>query len=265
MNPWIYKYYIEPIVLDSGYNPVNTITWALLLGVFLILISRIFRRMQLRLDDDLLIYTLPYVLAGSSLRVVEDANLVAAPAKYFLITPLIYLLVAVATFVSLVLCRKLFVHYYRAYAAVGVGWTAANLTVLFMSGVEMPWVPLVVISLGGGVTGALYLLRGRLAFLSDRFNLLILLAHMLDASSTYLGVDWLGYSEKHVVPTLLINLTGTALVMYPLKLMVLLPLLYLMEGALREEPSTRTLVRLALLVLGLAPATRNTLRMTLGI
>jgi len=265
LHPWIYKYYIEPIVLDSGYNPINTITWAVLLGIFLILISRAFWRMQLKIDDQLLIYTLPYVLAGSSLRVVEDANLVAAPAKYLLITPLIYLLVAAVTFVTLILSRKLFVHYYRVYASVGLGWTAANLTVLFMSGMEMPWVPLVVIVLGCGVTGILYLLRGRLVFLSDRFNLMILLAHMLDASSTFVGVDWLGYSEKHVVPTFLIDLAGTALVMYPLKLVVLLPLLYLIQGTLREEPATRTLIKLALLVLGLAPATRNTLRMALGI
>jgi uncharacterized membrane protein len=87
---------------------------------------------------------------------------------------------------------------------------------------------------------------------------------MLDASSTYIGVDWFGYYEKHVVPTYLIDLVGTAAVMYPLKLVVLLPVLSIIDEAL-EEPSLRNLAKLALITLGLAPAVRNTLRLALGI
>ena len=37
---------------------------------------------------------------------------------------------------------------------------------------------------------------------------MIIYAHMLDASSTYLGVDWFFYHEKHVLPTYLIDLAG---------------------------------------------------------
>jgi uncharacterized membrane protein len=87
---------------------------------------------------------------------------------------------------------------------------------------------------------------------------------MLDASSTYIGVDWFGYYEKHVVPTYLIDLTGTASIMYPLKLLVLLPLLSIIDKYI-EDKSLLNLTKLALIVLGLAPAIRNTLRLTLGI
>jgi uncharacterized membrane protein len=87
---------------------------------------------------------------------------------------------------------------------------------------------------------------------------------MLDASSTYIGVDWFGYYEKHVVPTYLIDLTGTAAIMYPLKLLVLLPLLSIIDKYI-EDKSLLNLTKLALIVLGLAPAIRNTLRLTLGI
>ena len=103
-----------------------------------------------------------------------------------------------------------------------------------------------------------------LNFLDKPYNLAILYFHMLDASSTYIGVDWFGYYEKHVVPTLLIDLTGTALVMYPLKLLVLLPVLSILDKSM-EEQSLRNLTKLALIILGLAPAIRNTLRLTLGI
>jgi uncharacterized membrane protein len=88
---------------------------------------------------------------------------------------------------------------------------------------------------------------------------------MLDASSTYVGVDWFGYTEKHVLPNFLIDLAGTALVMYPLKLLILIPVLALIDDALKDEPSLKNLTKLALLTLGLAPALRNTIRLTLGI
>jgi uncharacterized membrane protein len=121
--------------------------------------------------------------------------------------------------------------------------------------------------LGTALTAGLYLLRLHLpwmAFLDDRQNLLIIYAHMLDASSTYIGVDWFSYYEKHVVPTFLIDLTGTAAVMFPLKLLILLPVLKLIDRSL-EDPSLRNLIKLTLIILGLAPAVRNTLRLALGV
>jgi uncharacterized membrane protein len=93
---------------------------------------------------------------------------------------------------------------------------------------------------------------------------MIVYAHMLDASSTYLGVDWFGYYEKHVVPTFLIDLAGTAVVMYPLKLIVLLPAVFMIDKAI-DDRSLRNLTKLALITLGLAPAVRNTLRLALGV
>lgn len=265
---WVYKYYAEPIIYDTGYNPVNTVTWAILLGICILGLIRIFKRLDLKMDEKLVFYTLPYVLAGSSLRVVEDAGVVKPPASYLLITPLIYFLVFFVTTVSLVLTRKfLGLKFQRTYAAIGLLWTFVNLAALSTVGVQRPLVPVAVLFLGTLLTGIIYLLRlplSRLNFLDNRYNLAILYSHMLDASSTYIGVDWFGYYEKHVVPTYLIDLTGTAAIMYPLKLLVLLPLLSIIDRYI-EDKSLLNLTKLALIVLGLAPAIRNTLRLTLGI
>ncbi len=268
MHPWIYKYYVEPIISDSGYNIVNTVTWALILGGMLLLIIRLFRRLEISLDERFVFATAPYILVGSSLRVVEDAELVAAPFKYLLITPFIYLLVAAVTLTSLVLCRwALKERYLAGYSAIGLLWTGVNLALLASGGAESFRTPLLIFSLGSAVTLAIwgFAARLKLCFLSDRLNILILFSHMLDASSTYVGVDLFGYVEKHVIPNLLINLTGTALVMYPLKLLILIPVLALADGSIRDDPSLLNLTKLALLTLGLAPALRNTLRLTLGI
>jgi uncharacterized membrane protein len=265
---WVYKYYAEPIIHDTGYNPVNTVTWAILLGISILGLIRIFKRLDLKMDEKLVLYTLPYVLAGSSLRVIEDAGLVTPPASYLLITPLIYFLVFFVTTASLILTRKfLGKNFHRAYAAIGLLWTFMNLAALSTVGVQRPLVPVAVLFLGTFLTGIIYILRvplPRLNFLNNRYNLAILYSHMLDASSTYIGVDWFGYYEKHVVPTYLIDLTGTAAIMYPLKLLVLLPLLSIIDKYI-EDKSLLNLTKLALIVLGLAPAIRNTLRLTLGI
>jgi uncharacterized membrane protein len=90
----------------------------------------------------------------------------------------------------------------------------------------------------------------------------------MDASSTYVGVDKLGYYEKHVLPSYLIELTGTALVMYPLKLIIFIGVLYLLDTQFEDDERSinmKMLIKLVILVLGLSPATRNTIRMTLGI
>jgi len=52
--------------------------------------------------------------------------------------------------------------------------------------------------------------------------------------------------------------------MFPPTPAVLLPGLYMFDRSL-QEPSLRTLTRLTLITLGLAPAVRNTLRLALGV
>jgi uncharacterized membrane protein len=265
---FVHRYYIDPIVYDTSYNPVDTITWAIILGLAMLGLIRLLRRWDLLMDERLVIATLPYILAGSSLRVIEDGNLVAAPWRYLLITPLIFFLVFLITAACLILTRKIWGERFHArYAAIGFLWTLFNLVVLSTLGFRNAWVIAAVFLLGTALAGGILLCGRRLSaleFLEERFNQMIIYAHMLDASSTYFGVDWFGYYEKHVVPTFLIDLTGSAAIMFPLKLAILLPVLY-MIGKSMQEPSLRNLTKLTLITLGLAPAVRNTLRLALGV
>ncbi len=84
-----------------------------------------------------MLYTIPYVLAGSSLRVIEDAELLSPPWKYLLITPLIYFLVFAVTIAALLLTRKILGRdFYRGYAAIGLLWTLLNLAALATVGLQ---------------------------------------------------------------------------------------------------------------------------------
>jgi len=127
--------------------------------------------------------------------------------------------------------------------------------------------------------GSTLLLGGVLKLLSGKYprwksvvsqiNIIIIFGHMLDASATFIGIDHFGYIEKHVVPSGLMGIFGTAAVMYPLKIAFLLPVLYIMDVSMKEEsraePHLMALLKLTILVLGFAPGTRDLIRLSLGV
>jgi uncharacterized membrane protein len=104
-------------------------------------------------------------------------------------------------------------------------------------------------------------------------NALVAFGQFLDGTATFWGIDFFGYQEKHVLPSFLISLTGTALVMYPLKLAFLLFVFYLIDVAYRKDlynadgkPSSLVgLLKLTVLALGMGPGTRDMLRLAMGV
>jgi uncharacterized membrane protein len=273
---FVNKYYIEPIIYDSGYNPVNTLTWALILGACVFGVIRLLDRMKVEVDERFIYSIIPFILAGSSLRVLEDASVFSAPLKYLFITPNIYFVVFVVTLTCLVVSKKLYDldvvgDWKKTFAAAGGLWFLSNLyALLYFEDIVRPDALVLILVIGTLVAFSIYgLARWQgIGLITDRLNFTILWVHLMDASSTFIGVDMLGYYEKHVVPAYLIDLTGTALVMYPLKLAIFIPVIYVLDTQFndsKESISLRTFVKMVIIVLGLSPATRNTLRMALGI
>ena len=274
---FIITYYIHPITHDTGYNPVNTITWALVLVFFLFLTLKLLQRLRIQIDRRFIAAVLPYIVAGAILRVIEDAEFVKPPLSYLLITPLIFFLIFGCCLALLILAvqitkgrRFMTLQYTHVFGLFGLLWCLANLALLTrFAMIEAPWVPAAVMSIAGALTGAIYLIASRyhIRFLTDHLNLGVLTAHLLDATSSFIGIDLLGYSGKHVIERLIVEYTGTAASMYLLKLGILVPILYVldMQFTQKDEEELKNLVLLALLMIGLAPAVRNTLRMMLGV
>jgi uncharacterized membrane protein len=136
--------------------------------------------------------------------------------------------------------------------------------------VAVGWVLFAVIGIAGVLVGIIYAMAVKfdIPFLTEKLNCAVLAAHLLDAASSFIGIDILGYTGKHVLEGLIVKYTGTAAGMFPLKLCILVPILYVLDTQFREnaeEIELKNLVLLALLVIGLAPAVRNTLRLVLGV
>ncbi|KKH50882.1 hypothetical protein EO93_07230 [Methanosarcina sp. 1.H.A.2.2] len=278
ISQFINTYYLDPIRTDDGYNLVNTFTWAVVLGICIFGVFRLLEKLEVKITPRFILSILPFVLAGSSLRVLEDspAGIFHPPFSYLLITPNIYFLVFGITVVCLWLSIRLqkaglVKEYHSVFAGFGLAWFLLNLgTLLYYENIVVAYVPVFVLGAGIGLTFTFYMVARRLksSIFTDPLNLSILLAHMLDASSTYIGIDKLGYFEKHVLPSYLIKLTDTALVMYPLKLIIFVGVLYALDTQFEKDEESnnlKMLIKMVILILGLSPATRNTIRMMLGI
>ena len=275
---FINTYYLDPITNDSGYNPVNTLTWAIVLGICLFGVIKLLDKLKIKITPRFIASVMTFVLAGSSLRVIEDAQLgiIHPPLSYLLITPIIYFVVFIITVICLWVSDQLqragmVKDFHTTFACTGLLWFFVNLILLLhFEHLVNVYVPLFVIVAGSGLTFVFYLIARRLnsPIFTNPLNLSILLIHLMDASATYIGVDKLGYFSKHVAPSFLIKLTGTASVMYPLKLVIYIGVIYLLDTQFEDDiksSNMKMLIKMTLLVLGLSTATRDTIRMTLGI
>lgn len=268
IQEFVYKYYLYPIIYDTGYNPVNTITWAVVLGVCILGVLRMLRHFNIPIDRRFVAGTACYVLFGSSLRVLEDADIFTQPLQYMFITPIIYFVVFFITIISLALSLRIHGEkYHRMFSIVGLGLASVNLGVLLWhERITYPAEASLIMIIAILTTASIYVCARRMniGFLRDRFNMAILGSHLFDASSTTVGIDLLGYHGKHVVENYLIGITGTGAVMFPLKLIVFIPALYLIDSEF-DEIELRDLLKLVVLVLGLSPAFRNTIRILFGV
>jgi uncharacterized membrane protein len=270
-SDFIVKYYFT-----GGYNIVNTVTYGLFLGyvTFKYLIPWL-KPIIGRIDSSFVWMMLPYILYGSSMRQMVDEELgvyaghAAYPGNWFFVAPGIYFtmfaITLAAILASLALQRAFKVDYRRVAAAIGCLLLAYNLA-LIAPNIRHPDRLAEVAGSFLVASAAVLALKAafKLKFLDFEGNVGIVLVHMFDASTTFVGVDFLGMSEKHVVPTLFINLTHTAAVMYPLKLAVLLPALWVIDDEMRDDEFGRRFVKFVVLVLGAGPAVRNTVLLLLG-
>lgn len=274
IKDFIYRYYIDPIIYDTGYNPVNTITWAVLLAVSIFFVSKIWEICDKKwgIDRDTLLSLIPYIFVGASLRVMADADVFDAPLRYLLITPLNFVtmvaLTSVILLISGVISTKLVMGkggYKKIFVPCGIILCFLNVIVLLSAKeVILFLVPFAVVGIAILIVFPIYLIARAydIQFLKEKLNVCILGAHLMDAASSHIGIDYLNYGGKHVIERILLEHTGTALCIYPVELLVLIPALYVTDKYIEKE-SLKMVLLGVILVLGLAPAIRNTIRMTL--
>ncbi|MBI4014984.1 MAG: DUF63 family protein [Candidatus Aenigmarchaeota archaeon] len=286
MLDFIQRWYIDPIIYGTGYNPVNTITYGIILLASLVAAYTLLKKTKISIDRSFFISLVPFILFGALLRSYEDfleagnvdLNILTlasqeGPRNLLLVSPFMYITVAAIAIVSLaaaVATSKLaHVPYYKILGGIGAVLAAAAFIAVAQHVTDFFAVS-VMVGLGAFWLAALFTAKKylvpryeKLKNLLTTENTLIIAAHMFDASTTFTAIQFYPYFEQHFLPSFFISLLGPA-VMFALKLAVVPAALHYIDKE-TGDGEKRTLLKLLVLILGLAPGTRNFFRLAMGV
>jgi len=250
--------------LHPGYNTFNTIVFGIVLGVIILGINELFKRID-KNPNELMFVLIPLIIFGSTSRALVDNQIY--PRIHLLATPGIYIFIGIMTIILLLLSTFLERHLKYKYTDIilvsGSIICIPNIALMIIHGINFN-ILLIEITCFLIVSSPFIIFRKNVKILNNHTNLKVLLAHILDATSTFIALDFFNYSEQHVLPTFMINLAGTALIMYPLKIIIILSILCIIDRLLDDKIDNNTL-KLSIYILGLAPAVRNISTLILSI
>jgi uncharacterized membrane protein len=250
------------LYLHPGYTLLNTIVFGIILGIVVILVIKMFKYIK-KDPGDLLVPVIPFIFFGSSARALVDNGIY--PLTLWLVTPGIYVLTGFAAIAALIISvyveKKTNFDYKYLMIIIGVILCIPN--ILYINHIN--WIAFFqVIGVWAVISSIFILLRNKWSLLKNKLNLSALSAHLFDASATFIAIDFYGYGEQHVLPNALMSLTGTAAVMFPLKIAVILAALYVIDEYI-EDKTIKNMLKLAIFILGLAPGLRDFLSLSIGV
>lgn len=298
-------------VAEPGYTIVSTVGYMVVLVFMLAGLYLLLQRFDLRPYSQFFFALVPFMLFGGALRVVEDSFVAAQragevpaidfPASAALISPFIYFTVFFVALAAFLLAQWLEWQEYTdsyttplgALGGVVLLVTVGYLTYLAFAVDYVFWYPLVTI-----VTVGLATVLAIAAYYGvDRYypevnagtgamGLVVIWGHAIDGVANVIASDWTGafgipgegYSAKHVVNRLIIDVTqavqpaaltdviGDSWTFLAVKLVVAVLIVSVFdEQFFKESPRYAVMLLMAILAVGLGPGTRDMIRVTLGI
>ena len=271
---WIQEYFVAPILANGWFNPVNTAVYSIGLIIGVYLVYRLLLKLKVEISGKFFLAILPFIFWASSTRILHDAAVAGAlsPALNALYlspifpTPGSYFITfgfALATLLASLLVQKYTGYpYWKPMFAVGAAFSLLNVSMI-------PWVSLlpflVIVPVALFWTGLLALPNRVCPSFFNKVNIGILSAHFLDASATFFALSSFGYLEQHVLPRLAIGIIGPVS-MFPVKIAVVLPVLYIIDRYGKDSPkSFVNFIKIVVLILGLAPGLRDLMRLMAGV
>lgn len=246
---FIKQYYIDPIVLNQGYNFVNTFTYALLVVAFTWLTFKFLEKTKTKIDKKFIASIIPLIIFSVFIRLFEEAGIFVS---YFLVTPLIWFEMFVFIFVlfliSKFLEKKFDLPYYKTLVITGVVLSVIPFLVIISKLVQFSGM-LISLSLMLPFILIFYLVRW------STENKLVTLAHIFDGVATFTAIQFFGFKELHVVPRLLIG-SMSPLAFVIVKIVIVVGILVLIDKS-SSDKNFNNFLKLIIAVVGLAPALRD--------
>ncbi len=248
-------YFLAP--KQTGYDVPKTLLYSLVLVAAAYAIYEALKKLNIKIDKRLAVAVSPYIIFGSALRVLQDAAVIDS---YFFMTPGIYVLVFGATFcallVSIALQKKFGVPYYKTAFIFGLLLLPFTLTQLDFSNFY-----------GAGLV-ILFFLPWIFVFKIVKRkwsaeNKIVAGLHIFDATTTAVALNFFGYYEQHILPTIFIGMFGP-FSFVALKAVAVVVVLVLIDRV-SDDKKFNNYLKLIIGILGAATGSRDFITLLAGI
>lgn len=257
ISSWFSEKFLDP--LCRYYTLENTIAYAVIFLVAIYGVYKLLQRLKIRIDKHFFFGILPFIIYGGWTRALRDHGLYTgwqfcSPPIYFVM----FAIVLSSLLLGLFLQKKFKIPYYKTMAAIGIILLLYNASITSISNYTAFFAILAL----AGFWLLLLLGANRLRpKLVSRENALITAAHLLDASASFMAIQFFGYYEQHVLPGFLIGIGGPW-VLFPLKIAVVLPILIWIDRG-EEDAFFRKFLKVIILILGLGLGIRDFLTVSM--
>lgn len=279
-SSFLNEYFIQPIVNPSvpGYNLVNTLTYGIiLLGLtFYVIYPRLTKHGYV-FDWSFLKMLLPYIVFGTSLRVLEDQKILTRSINplelgFYIYTPGIWFLTFALVVLGIALGKKLGKgsreNEQRITGYAGAAIALPLLLYNLLNAHEI--IAGIGIILLVGAVSSIILKIGKKAswtFLEKPLAKAAMVGQLLDTSATFVALEFFECGEQHVIPRLLFGAFGNISFFF-VKIPLILLILYWLhrEYVNGKEPDSKMhgFILLFIAILGLAPGGRNLITVMAG-
>jgi len=272
VGDFAYEYLCRPILDYSGYNLVNTFVYGIiLLALAFLVVLPFLKKKGIKFDAKFGFALIPYIVIGSSFRILEDLHLLERSCNifefsFYTITPGIYFLTFAITFISLMVSHYIGTKFGKDYTKIfmAIGWAIAIPIVLFdfTQFIAADGFIIIVIATAIVVAAVVWgMERIKPGFFSDKLNIIALTGQALDGTATVVATNLYRCGEQHFVSEAIISINGPLFLVVKVALVLLI--LYYVDKEIKNE-NTKGFVKILIAILGLAPGIRDALTVGVG-
>ncbi|MCX6775270.1 MAG: DUF63 family protein [Candidatus Micrarchaeota archaeon] len=291
---FIRNYFINPVNDRSGYNIINTVIYALIALFFAFIFLKILKKEKVRIDIKFVLCVIPFIVLGSTVRVVTDAtgdvaaglpNHFLANSSYLLglygvvgslhlydygfltATPGIYIIIGSLTFLSILLFNRM--KKMELLPKLVALLILLHLVLLLPLMKNWSYLLLIIVLAAVGVlVGKFILQKMKMKLKPAIAQQIVILSHSLDGAASYVAIELFNggrmYFEQHVLSNALGVFFGSMFAFYVIKVLFSTLAVYLVESS-NDTREDKNYVFLLLIIFGLAPGVRDLLRLLAGV
>ena len=274
LQDFIFDYFCRPVI-DSGvqgYNLVNTATYAIIL--FLLAAYVIFpllKRSVVKPGFRFMLSLLPFILFGSTFRVLNDMGLFAKTCSplelgFYTFTPGIWFLTAAIAIGSLLIAKRIAGEnenkFYNHFAALGLLFAVP--VVIYEFTIFLAWSGfLIALGMAAALTlAAKFIVEFKWKeFFRDRLNILVVAGQAIDGSATFVATQLYRCGEQHPLSEAVLGVNPFLFII--VKLVIAVLIIYSVDGEIKDE-NTKQFIKVAVTILGMAPGLRDLFTVGVG-